>query len=185
MNKNSISFHKDTTSRLVDSRNGHSYVFVPAISALLFTLAAYPQLYSLDGEFCKCNKSMPNVEWKFNSAKKLTLASESVRLHKRLIDIVELCAEDEDIMPIGESAIKNMKCILVDIKDALLKRWNLFPNNNGTLSMEYKEGKNNSAAISIGYKMISYSLKKGDDLHIIGMEPFSFSAVESLLIKMA
>lgn len=182
MNNNQFSFHKDTTSKLIDGKSNNISPIVSSFTVLLLAFLQPTQSLAINN-ICKERINCPQVEWKFNSSQRIAIANESVRLHRRLRDIISLCADEDDMMPIGQDAIKNMKCILVDIKDSLLNGWNIFPNNNGTLSMEYKRNDNISAVISIGYNMISYSLKKDDRIHIIGKEPFSFSAIENLLEK--
>lgn len=184
MNKNIFIFKKDTTSRFQENYAEYSNILSSGVVAFLFSLSLNSQNQMFES-VRQINAGFSSLEWKIDSAKKISLAPESVRLQKRLAYIVELCSDDEDVMPIGVASISNMQKILMDVQDTLLKGWNLYPNNNGTLSLELKEDSGVSAIISIGYNMISYSIEKAEQMHIVGKEPFSFEAVESLLIKMA
>lgn len=184
MNKNNFIFKKDTTSRFLENYADYSNILSSGVLTLLFSFSLNSQNQIFES-VRPINARSSYLEWKIDSVKKISLAPESVRLQKRLAYIVELCSDDEDVMPIGEASKRNVERILVDIKDTLLRGWNLYPNNNGTLSLELKEGPVVSAIISIGYNMISYSIEKAEQMHIVGKEPFSFEAVESLLIKMA
>lgn len=185
MAKMDFSFEKDTTSRLtnvnVDFQHNAAFKFCAPV-LFLFSTSLFLPPKSMDTRSLKKNYERPAVEWKFNSSKKIILATESARLMRRLDNIIADCADDEDIIPIGEPAIMNMRCVLRDVDDALLKDWNVYPNNNGTLALERK-GDGIAAIISIGYNMISYSITSGELIHIIGKEPFSFDAVNCLLAK--
>lgn len=187
MSKAQYLFSKDTTSRLLDGDIEHHPLSSKGSVVLLVALSATSVAHSQFIESCLPVNNKPRYiqEWKFDSAKRISLATESVRLQKRLVSIIDLCADDEDMLPIGNPAIRNMKLILQDAKDSLLKGWNLFPNNNGTLSLERKDKTGISAIISVGYDMISYSITKGEQMHIIGKEPFSFDAIETILEKLA
>lgn len=183
MAKIDFSFEKDTTSRLIDVDFLHNAAFTFSTVVLLLTsVSLSSHSKSKDAFPLKNDFVYPSVEWKFNSSKRIVLATESARLMRRLDNVIALCADDDDIMPIGKPAIMNMKCVLKDVKDHLLKGWNIFPNNNGTLALECKEN-GVAAIISIGYNMISYSVTYGEQIHIIGKEPFSFDAVNCLLAK--
>lgn len=185
MTKMNFSFEKDTTSRLTNVNIDFLHNAASTIStvALLITSVSLPShSKSIDAFPFKKDFVRPAVEWKFNSSKRIILATESARLMRRLDNIIADCADEEDIMPIGEPAIMNMRCVLKDMKDDFLKGWNIYPNNNGTLALERK-GNGIAAIISIGYNMISYSITSGEQTHIIGKEPFSFDAVKYLLAK--
>lgn len=187
MSKARYLYSKDTTSRLLNSGLEQNAMSTKGTVVLLVALSAtsVTHFQLIENSLPFNDKPRYIQEWKFDSAKRISLATESVRLQKRLTSIIDLCADDEDMLPIGEPAIRNMELILQDVKDSLLKGWNLFPNNNGTLSLERKDKTGISAIISVGYEMISYSITKGERMHIIGKEPFSFDAIETILEKLA
>lgn len=182
--KKQYKFEKDTTSYTLQTID-----FNPVLKSLGFlfilNLTTFPTviLPTSNNHQVETNPYQKNgVEWKISGKKKVQTAIESARLKRRLAKIIAQCLEDEDISPIGEKAIENFYRLIKDCDDSYLKGWGIFPNTNGTLSLEFTNHNNEDSQINIGYSMISYSIKN-NETHVIGMEPFNVEVLFGLLKK--
>lgn len=105
------------------------------------------------------------------------------RLERRLNNLVELYSDEEDVVPISQLAINNIRTLLLTENNSLLCGWNIFSNDKGALTLEYQRREKALATICISDSQISYHVEKHNEMQVYGIEPFSKEAVCSLLQK--
>ena len=128
-------------------------------------------------------REVPAFTWQINTKKRVAPAKEISRLRRRLNKVVAMYADDEGLVPILPGCVQNMKSLFLNVKDRMFKGWTLFSNDRGALCLEKSE-ESTSAIINIGERQFSYSIDKGEDTHIDGIERFSVKNVSDVLSKL-
>ena len=175
-----IVFTRDTTARRPHADEIHKILKVGVFPTLV---VVSPVL----SNFWKSATSNPSsyifAEWQLNAHNQMQRSTETNRLHRRLAHLIEVYNDDEDASPINLLAANNVTTLLANVADNLLAGWNLFSNDKGALTMEYKVSASVKAAICIAESQISYFIDKEKDTRITGLEPFSVDSVTAILKK--
>ena len=84
-----------------------------------------------------------------------TLSGDALRLWNRVEELSSLKAgwDGAEAIPMNKKAVQNMKRVIKTGISADFKEWVVFPDDNGTLLMQSKDG---SASISIGNNHYSF-----------------------------
>ena len=107
----------------------------------------------------------------------VTLTSDALRLWNRTIELAALTAgwDGAQALPMEKKALLNMQRLIKAGKSTDFKQWVLFPDDNGTILMQKKDGK---ASISIGNN--SYSFVSTKDGKVDAGQNIKFSAASAL-----
>ena len=105
------------------------------------------------------------------------LTGDALRLWNRTAELSVLTKgwDGASAMPIEKKAVQNMQRLIKAGTSEDFKDWVLFPDDNGTLLMQSKDG---MASISIGNSSFSFVYTKGDKVN--AGENIRFSALKVL-----
>ena len=114
--------------------------------------------------------------------KDVALTGDALRLWNRTIELAALTAgwDGAQALPMEKKALLNMQRLIKAGESKDFKQWVLFPDDNGTILMQSKDGK---ASISIGNN--SYSFVSTKDGKVNAGQNVKFSAVSALKILRA
>ncbi len=114
----------------------------------------------------------------------LTLSGDALRLWNRTAELAELHVgwDGADAMPMEKKSVRNMQRLILAGVSADFKDWVLFPDDNGTILMQSKDG---TASISIGNNSYSYVYTKGGKVSAKENMRFSTSSALKLIREIA
>ena len=89
----------------------------------------------------------------------IDFTGDALRLWKRTLELAELTAgwDGAQALPMEKKALQNMQRLIKAGESTDFRQWVLFPDDNGTILMQSKDGK---ASISIGNNSYSFVCTK-------------------------
>ena len=105
------------------------------------------------------------------------LTGDALRLWKRTLELAELTAgwDGSHALPMEKKALQNIQRLIKAGESADFQQWVLFPDDNGTILMQSKDGK---ASISIGNNSYSFVCTKNGKVN--AGQNVRFSAASAL-----